>query len=122
RRCEHRVCLRKPMAAYCSSLETRVRKGLMVGGRFGGVAMGSDGPQWRVFLSHTSELRDFPAGGSYVTAVERAVSATGHVIVDMADFPSVDEAPADVCVSTVQGCEVYVGVPGTRYGSSVRDR
>jgi hypothetical protein len=43
-----------------------------------------------VFISHTSELRDFPTGKSYVAAVERAVSAAGHVIVDMADFAAAD--------------------------------
>ena len=48
------------------------------------------GAQWRVFISHTSELRGFPAGRSYVAAVERAISACGHVIVDMADFPAAD--------------------------------
>jgi hypothetical protein len=48
---------------------------------------------WRVFLAHTSELRDFPRGMSYVAAVERAVSAAGHVIVDMADFPAADQVP-----------------------------
>ena len=37
----------------------------------------------RVFVSHTSELREFPAGVSYVAAVERAISACRHVIVDM---------------------------------------
>jgi len=37
-----------------------------------------------MFLSHTSELRDFPKGKSYVAAVEQAISATGHVVVDMA--------------------------------------
>jgi hypothetical protein len=46
------------------------------------------GGGWRVFLSHTSELRDFPKGKSYVAAVEQAVSAAGHVIVDMAGFPA----------------------------------
>jgi len=51
----------------------------------------------RVFISHTSELRDFPKGGSYVAAVERAVSACGHVIVDMKDFPAADQAPAELC-------------------------
>jgi tetratricopeptide (TPR) repeat protein len=74
-----------------------------------------------VFVSHTSELREFPAGGSYVAAVERAISACGHVVVDMADFPAADQVPADMCRERVRGCEVYVGVLGTRYGSPVRD-
>jgi hypothetical protein len=79
--------------------------------------------RWRVFLSHTSELRDFPRGQgqSYVAAAERAVSAEGHVIVDMADFPAADQAPAELCADRVRGCDVYVGVLGTRYGSPVRD-
>ena len=83
---------------------------------------GSDGAGWRVFLSHTSELREFPEGKSYVAAVERAVSAAGHVIVDMADFPAADQPAAQVCAERVRGCDVYVGVLGTRYGSPVRDR
>jgi hypothetical protein len=76
---------------------------------------------WRVFVSHTSELRDFPAGQSYVAAVERAIAAAGHVVVDMADFPASDQVPADLCRERVRGCEVYVGVLGTQYGSPVRD-
>ena len=83
---------------------------------------GSDGAGWRVFLSHTSELREFPAGMSYVAAVERAVSAAGHVIVDMADFPAADKPAAQVCAERVRECDVYVGVLGTRYGSLVQDR
>ena len=75
-----------------------------------------------MFISHTSELRDFPAGGSYVGAVERAISACGHVVVDMADFPAADQVPAEMCRERVRGCEVYVGVLGTRYGSPVRDQ
>ena len=76
---------------------------------------GDSGGGWRVFISHTSELRDFPAGASFVAAVERAVSACGHVIVDMADFPAADQVPAEQCVDQVRGCDVYVGVwaPGT---------
>jgi Domain of unknown function (DUF4062)/NB-ARC domain len=75
---------------------------------------------WRVFLSHTSELRDFPRGASYVAA-ERAVSAAGHVIVDMAGFPAADLPAAQLCADRVRGCDVYVGVLGTRYGSPGRD-
>ncbi|MDM7937817.1 MAG: DUF4062 domain-containing protein [Cyanobium sp. CZS 48M] len=81
-----------------------------------------------MFLSHTSELRLYPSGGSYVSKAERAVSACGHVVVDMADFPSIDQAPAAVCTERVggskrqQGCDVYVGIFGTRYSSPVRDR
>jgi WD40 repeat protein len=75
-----------------------------------------------VFISHTSELRDFPKGTSFVAAVERAISAAGHVIVDMADFAAAGQAPARVCAERVRGCDVYVGVLGTRYGSPVRDR
>jgi hypothetical protein len=82
-----------------------------------------EGPGWRVFVSHTAELRDFPSGkSSYVAEVERAISAEGHVIVDMADFPAADRPAAQVCVERVQSCDVYVGVLGTRYGSPVRDR
>jgi tetratricopeptide (TPR) repeat protein len=86
------------------------------------VRMGIGPGPWRVFVSHTSELRDYPATGSYVQAVERAISAAGHVVVDMADFPATDQPPAQVCVERVRGCHVYVGVLGTRYGSPVRDR
>jgi tetratricopeptide (TPR) repeat protein len=75
-----------------------------------------------VFVSHTSELLNFPGGKSYVAEVERAISAAGHVIVDMADFPAADRPAAQVCVDRVRGCEVYVGVLGTRYGSPVRDK
>ena len=56
-----------------------------------------------------------------MAAVERAISAAGHVVVDMADFAAADQAPAQLCAEKVRGCEVYVGVLGTRYGSPVRD-
>jgi hypothetical protein len=75
-----------------------------------------------VFISHTSELRNFPAGNSYVAQVEQAISAAGHVPVDMAGFAASGRPPAEVCMDTVRGCDVYLGVLGTRYGSPVRDK
>ena len=83
---------------------------------------GPGGAGWRVFVSHTSELRDYPPGNSYVAATERAVSACGHVIVEMTDFPATDQPPAQLCIDRVRGCDVYVGLLGTRYGSPVRGR
>ena len=74
-------------------------------------------------MSHTSELRNFPAGGnSYVAEVERAIADAGHVSVDMVGFPAADQHAAQLCAERVRGCEVYVGVLGTRYGSPVRDK
>jgi tetratricopeptide (TPR) repeat protein len=86
------------------------------------LAGSGDEPRWRVFISHTSELRDFPKGTSFVAAAERAISAAGHVIVDMTDFPAAGQAPADLCAERVRGCDVYVGILGSRYGSPVSDR
>jgi hypothetical protein len=77
---------------------------------------------WRVFLSRTSELRQFPSGGFYISKAERAVSAAGHAIGDMADFAANDQPPASVCIQKVKGSDVYIGIFGLRYGSSVRDQ
>ena len=78
---------------------------------------------WRVFLSHTSELRQHPGpGNSYVDRAEQAVRAAGHASVDMADFTSADQPPARLCAETVGECDVYVGIFGLRYGSPVHDR
>ncbi len=56
---------------------------------------------WRVFLSHTSELRQHPGPGqSYVDRAERAVIASGHTPVDMIDFASLDHRNgAPTCVA-----------------------
>ena len=60
----------------------------------------SDGARWRVFISHTSELRDFPEAKWYVAAVKEAITAAGHVIVEMASFPASDQPAAQACAET----------------------
>ena len=59
--------------------------------------------RWRVFVSHTSELRNFPVGAkSYIAEAERAIAAAGHVSVEMTDFPAADQPAAELCVGRVR--------------------
>jgi hypothetical protein len=74
---------------------------------------------WRVFLSHTSELRDHPARRSYVAAAEAAAVRAGHAVCDMAYFAARDAECAHYCTKMIERSDVYVGIVGVRHGSAV---
>jgi Domain of unknown function (DUF4062) len=84
--------------------------------------LGMAGLARRVFQSHTSELREFPASRSFVEAAAAAVSRASNAVVEMEYFSAAEDKPSEYCQEMVLSCDVYVGLIGLRYGSPVRDR
>jgi tetratricopeptide (TPR) repeat protein len=76
-------------------------------------------PTLSVFISHTSELATYPAGGSFVAAAAKAITRATHAVCDMADFAARDQWPAEHCRQRLERCDVYLGIIGFRYGSLV---
>jgi tetratricopeptide (TPR) repeat protein len=73
----------------------------------------------QVFVSHTSDMAEFPTGRSFVQAAMDAVGRAGMAPVDMRYFAAREGKPADYCRQRVRECEIYVAVIGSRYGSIV---
>ncbi len=73
----------------------------------------------QVFLSHTSDMAQFPEGRSFVQAALDAVGRARLAPVDMRYFSARDGMPADYCQQQVRSCDIYVVIVGFRYGSLV---
>jgi hypothetical protein len=73
----------------------------------------------QVFVSHTSDMAQFPDGRSFVQAALDAAGRAGVAPVDMRYFAARDGQPADYCRRRVRECDIYVAVVGFRYGSMV---
>jgi hypothetical protein len=76
----------------------------------------------RVFISHTAELRELVDGGSYIAAVEAAVTAVDGVVMNMAYYTASDLPPAQLDRDNVARADIYLLVAGFHYGSPVHER
>jgi hypothetical protein len=76
---------------------------------------------WRVFLSHTGELAQYPGDQSFVATAKKAIERAGHVSVEMDTWTASPSTPKETCEQRVRDCDVYAGIFGFRWGSPVRN-
>ena len=72
-------------------------------------------PARRVFLAHTTDLRPF------TEAAKEAVAQAWDAYVEMATFPASPGSPVEQCRDMVGGCDVFVVIAGSHYGSSTAE-
>jgi Domain of unknown function (DUF4062) len=102
-------------------LEPAVEARLGVMSRVGSTAPGAMVRPQRVFLSHTSELREFPSPLSFVGAAESAVARARFAVTDQAYLAAGDRGPARACRQAISESDIYLGIIGFRYGSLARE-
>ena len=76
----------------------------------------------KVFLSHTSEMAKYPEGRTFVEAAMDAVIEAGFTLDEMKFFPASGGSPRELVTERLAPCEIYVGILGFKYGSTVRDQ
>ncbi|MEM9609642.1 MAG: FxSxx-COOH system tetratricopeptide repeat protein [Actinomycetota bacterium] len=72
-------------------------------------------------MSHTSELNGFPPNRSFVDVVMSALASLPDVtaVEQNESFFAEPHAPNEMCERRVTECDIYVGVIGWRFGSTV---
>lgn len=77
----------------------------------------------KVFISHTSELRDFPSkpGPSLYEQAENAVTRLGYAVFAQDYFPASALPAAEECESRIADCDYVVFIIGFKWGSPVKN-
>jgi hypothetical protein len=80
----------------------------------------SKSSRFSIFLSHTSELGQYPEDISYVAKAKEAIESAGHIVVDMATFRAQSRPAEEYDTQRVKDCDVYIGLYGNKYAGLPR--